>query len=306
MLKRIHFYLNAPDEEANYSIIHNEYHKYSILMNPYTQQACSSLTDFTFAHIIVEEQEHRLTITLNRPDKKNAMDPVLLREMAFALSYAKYNSDIWAVVIAANGTVFCAGADLNSFTNKQAQPTTSTVPMPNGDIVLGDLFTKLYKPCIAKVHAPVYAGGFLIICGCTHVIAVDSAQFSLPEVKRGIWPFQVMQSMLQIMPPRAVLDFCMKGKTVNATEALHAGLVSQVVTNAALDHEVNKLTAELFVNSPSAIRLGLKAYDELKSKSHEEAYTFLMQALSETIKTEDAAEGILAFKEKRKPNWKGK
>ncbi len=272
----------------------------------YTEKETNSLKSLTFAHLLVEEKDHLFTITLNRPEKKNAMNPVILRELAFALAYAHHAAAVWAVVIAAKGDVFCAGADLKAFSDKNPEPTVSTIPNPEKEIVIGDIFSQLHKPCIAKVSASVYAGGFLIICGCTHVISVPEAKFGLPEVKRGIWPFQVMQSMLQVMPARAVLDFCMRAKTVDAQEALNLGLVSQIVPAEKLDEAVQNLTAEILQYSPSAIRLGLKAFDELKSKPAAEAHSFLKQMLADVIHTEDAKEGIAAFTEKRQPVWKGK
>ncbi len=258
----------------------------------------------TFAHLLVEEKGHLLTLTLNRPEKKNALNPVLFKELAYALTYAGYSREVWAVVIAAKGDVFCAGADLKAFTGAEEE-TSSTVPDTNGEVVIGNIFNSLHKPCIAKVHAPVYAGGFLIVCGCTHVVASSDATFSLPEVKRGLYPFQVMQSLLQIMPPRAVLDLCIRAKILNSTEAEKAGLVSKVVEQNKLDEEVQSLVEEIFQYSPSAIRLGLEAFDNLKNIPASEAHSYLKQMLGECIQTEDAAEGMAAFVEKRKPVWKG-
>ncbi|HEY0262070.1 MAG TPA: enoyl-CoA hydratase-related protein, partial [Chitinophagales bacterium] len=158
---------------------------------------------------------------------------------------------------------------------------------------------------IAKVHAPVYAGGFLIVCGCTHVIASPNATFSLPEVKRGLFPFQVMQSMLNIMSARAVLDFCIRAKTADAIEAEKLGLVSKIVPLENLNSEVQNLVDDILQYSPSAIRLGLKAFDELKNIPASEAHSYLKQMLTEAVQTQDAAEGIIAFAEKRKPIWTG-
>ncbi len=271
----------------------------------YTSQQLSDFKKQTFAHLLYEEKNHLLTLTLNRPEKKNALNPVLFKELAYALNYAAHNNEIWGVVIAANGDVFCAGADLKAFAG-EVQETISTIPEPKKEVVIGDEFNHLHKPCIAKVHAPVYAGGFLIICGCTHVIATPNATFSLPEVKRGLFPFQVMQSLLQIMPPRAVIDFCIRAKSLTAAEAEKTGLVSKIVEAGKLDEEVKGLVNEIFEYSPSAIRLGLQAYITLKNIPHSEAHTYLKQMLSLAIATEDAAEGMKAFSEKRKPVWKGK
>jgi enoyl-CoA hydratase/carnithine racemase len=271
----------------------------------YSQEQALQLKQQTFAHLLVEERNHLLTLTLNRPEKKNALNPVLFRELSYALNYAHYNHEVWVVVIQAKGDVFCAGADLKAFVGGTSD-TTSTIPEPTGEVVLGDVFTSLHKPCIAKVHAPVFAGGFLIICGCTHVISSPNATFSLPEVKRGLYPFQVMQSMLGMMSPRAVLDFCMRAKTADAKEALQLGLVSEIVELENLDAAVLSLADEIMQYSPSAIRLGLEAFDELKNVAEKDRQQFLKGMLGKAVQTEDAAEGIAAFSEKRKPVWKGK
>ncbi len=270
----------------------------------YTTDQTLQLKQHKFAHLLVEESNHLLTLTLNRPEKKNALNPVLFKELAYALSYANHSRDVWAVVIAAKGDVFCAGADLKAFSGA-TEETTSTIPAPNGEVVIGNVFNSLHKPCIAKVHAPVYAGGFLIVCGCTHVVASSNATFSLPEVKRGLYPFQVMQSLLQIMPPRTVLDLCIRAKTLTATDAEKIGLVSKVVEQNKLDEEVQSLVDEIFQFSPSAISLGLEAFDNLKNIPVADAHQYLKQMLGECIQTEDAAEGMAAFIEKRKPIWKG-
>lgn len=270
----------------------------------YTEEQALALYSYTFAHLLVREENHLLTLTLNRPEKKNALNPTLFKELAYALYYAKYNSNVWAVVVEANGDVYCAGADLKSFSGSN-EPQTSTVPEPKSEVIIGDVFNALHKPCIAKVHASVYAGGFLIICGCTHVIASSNATFALPEVRRGLFPFQVLKSLLGIMSQREALDLCIRARTLTALEAHGLGLVSKVVELDELNTEVSALVQEIFQFSPSAIRLGLEANDQLKNLSDAEAHGYLKHMFEKAIKTEDAAEGIAAFAEKRKPNWKG-
>ncbi len=258
-----------------------------------------------FAYLLVEVKNHVLCITLNRPDKKNAMNPVLLAELAFSLAYAHYNNDIWAIVLAANGDTFCAGADLKAFAGDNQEISVSTIPQPNGEILLGELFTQVHKPCIAKVHANVFAGGFLLVCGCTYVIASDKVNFSLPEVKRGIWPMQVMQSLMQIMSPRKAVQLCMLGEPFNAQEAMQWGIVTKVVDANNLDKEVETLTQSICKQSPSAIRMGLEAFDNMRSISTHEIHAYLKKMLGKVLQTQDAKEGLTAFKEKRAAVWTG-
>ena len=274
-------------------------------MPAYSLEQTKNLHSQTFAYLIVEELDHALTLTLNRPEKKNAMNPVMMNEIVFALDYAHYSNKVWAVVIKANGDVFCAGADLKAFAG-QADVKKSTIPEPSSQVALGDAFVHLHKPCIARVHGNVFAGAHLIVCGCTHVIASKNVQFSLPEVKRGIWPMQVMASLAPIMPARQLLDYCMRAKPLYAEEALKIGLATQVVEVSELDNTVNSLVEEIKALSPSAIRLGLKAWDELKTVEPLRQHQFLLGMLQQVLQTEDAAEGLQAFSEKRKAVWKAK
>lgn len=272
----------------------------------YPEEQARQFQEHTFEYLEIEEADNILTLTLNRPQKKNAMNPQFMNELVYALSYAHYEKSVWAVQVQANGDVYTAGADLKAFAGEPQDNGQSTIPEPPDTVKIGEAFNRLHKPSIAKVHGNVYAGGFLIICGCTHVIASEKAKFSLPEVKRGIWPMQVMASMLQVMHSRQVLDFCMRGRTVKAQEGLGLGLATSVVPPDQLDQSVVEVLDELRQNSPSAIRLGLKAFDELREVSPAEEHAFLRSMLDEILQTEDAAEGLAAFREKRQPVWKGK
>lgn len=271
----------------------------------YSQQDIRNFNEQSFTYLLVEEKENVLSITLNRPEKRNAFHAPLANELAFALAYAHYNNAIWCVVLKANGPTFCAGADLKAFAGEITAEKQSTIPMPKDMVKLGDEFNGLHKPCIAQVHADVYAGGFLMIGGCTHVIAVEEAKFGLPEVKRGIFPFQVMATLEPLMSARQLLDLCIRAKTLTASEAKEIGLVSEVVTADNLENRVQELIAAIKEQSPTAIRLGLKAFQEMKTKNADEKHKYLHAMLMQCLQSKDAAEGLTAFKEKRKPNWIG-
>lgn len=271
----------------------------------YSAEQVADLSTQRFEFLKVDFNANVLRLTLNRPEKKNAMNPTLLNEMAFALTHAKHNNSVWAVVMAAEGNVFCAGADLLSFAGA-ATEMSSTIPDPNEPIRLVEVFATLYKPCIGRIHGPVYAGGFMIVSGCTHVIAVEQATFSLPEVKRGLWPFQVMAGLMNVMPHRTMLDLCMRAGTITAQQAKEAGLVTQIVANVdELDAAVTALVDDIKQYSPAAIRKGLEAYYTMQSKQGGELHNYMFEMLGKTLETKDAQEGLKAFMEKRQPVWTG-
>lgn len=278
-------------------------------MNPFFSDA-SRLISFT--QIIVEESKNVLTIKLNRPEKRNAFTPTMIAELAYSLQYAQHNSEIWCVVLEANGPVFCAGMDLNVFQNPDLDIKNEELPQPQREITIGDAFTMLCKPSIAKVEGNVFAGGFLFVCGCTFVIATENVEFSLPEVKRGIFPMQVMASLLKIMPQRKVLEMCVLGKSYTAKEAYEMGIVTHLVhsndnpneSKISIQEFVDELVNEILQNAPFAIRKGMEALNVLENIEESMKHAFLINQLNEIRKSEDAQEGINAFREKRKPIWK--
>lgn len=278
-------------------------------MNPFYTDATSLIP---FTQIVAEQANKVLTIRLNRPEKRNAFTPTMIAELAYVLQFAKYNNDVWCVVLEAEGGVFCAGMDLNVFHNPDLDIKNEFLPQPNREITIGDAFTMLCKPSIAKVLGNVYAGGFLFICGCTFVVATQNVEFSLPEVKRGIFPMQVMASLLKIMPQRKVLEMCILGKNYTAEEVFRMGIVTHLVpqkeypkqTQISIDDYTNQLINSVLENSPFAIQKGLEAFNELENIGEENRHSFLINQLNEIRKSDDAQEGINAFKEKRKPIWK--
>jgi len=263
----------------------------------------ASLTDHNFAFLEIAEADHVLQITLNRPAKKNALHPKMVEEIAYAFQYAHEQDDIWLIQIGANGNVFCAGADLKAMAGL-TEAHDSSIPKAKQPILIGELFNKVHKPTIVGVNGDVYAGGFFFLAGATIVIAADHIKLGLPEVKRGLYPFQVMAALLRVMPARKVLDWCMRGYNLPVQEAQTFGLVTEVVKSDALEERIAEIIAELKQNSPTAMRNGLKAYDHIQPA--QEAHQYLLQMLMETMRSKDGQEGLKAFREKRKPEWSGK
>lgn len=274
----------------------------------YTASQVAQLPAGGFRYLLATLDDHVLTITLNRPQKKNALHPPMLAELAFALAYAHHTPDVWLVVLAAAGDTFCAGMDLKALSQADGSKLGSdaeltSVPEPASPVRLGELMAGLHKPCIARVQGPVYAGGFLLVGGSNYVVAAESARFSLPEVKRGLFPFQVMAVLLESMPARIALDLCLRARTLSATDALSVGLVTEIAPVNDLDAAVSRLTNELKQFSPTAMQFGLRAFQQLKRLPSDEQQAFLYEQFQQLQQTPDAQEGMAAFLEKRKPRW---
>ncbi|WP_149240577.1 enoyl-CoA hydratase-related protein [Dyadobacter sp. 32] len=275
-------------------------------MRFYSREDSELYQKVEFRYIKTALKGHIFSITLNRPDKRNAFTPTMAEEIAFALAFAHYNPAVRCVILDAYGPVFCAGADLTAFHNPASDFKNDTLPSSREEVKLGDAFAQLLKPSIAVVEGAVLAGGFLIICGCTFVLSVEEATFSLPEVKRGLWPMQVMASLLPIVSPRKVLEMSITGRSYTAQEALSLGLVSDIKDKHLIGDEAQKLASMISSNAPFAICRGMESLQNLANIPADEQQTFLKKQLDKLLESEDAKEGALAFREKRNPVWKGR
>ena len=256
-----------------------------------------SLEGLNFEATKIDISNHVLTITLNRPEKKNALNNVMMNEICYALCYAKQERRIRVVIIAAEGDVFCAGADL------KREKAESNVPKIEGSDDISLLIRHLYKPVICKIQGSVHAGALLMVTNSTHAIAVDDAKFSAPEILRGVWPHMVMAGVFRVMPKRAGLDFCMRGQAIDAKKADEWGLINHSVPKNELDKVVSDMASDLANLAPGTMQFGLEAYVNQDGMNFDEALPYLGKKSAETFAGPDAQEGIAAFLEKRDPNW---
>ena len=259
-----------------------------------------SLEGLKFSTTKINIKNKIMTITLDRPEKKNALNNVMMNEINYALAYAKQEKAIRVVIFAANGDVFCAGADLSRTDSDSNVPKLEN----SNDISLS--LRHLYKPVICKIQGPVLAGALLIVANSTHALAINEATFSAPEIHRGLWPFMVMAGLFRVMPKRAGLDFIMRGKPIDSKKAEEWGLINESVKKEEIDKKVDKLAMELASLAPETMKFGLEAYEKQDSKSFDEALPYLKKQIAKCFEGEDAKEGISAFLEKRKPKWKNR
>ena len=150
------------------------------------------------------------------------------------------------------------------------------------------------------------AGALALVCGSTFVIAEQTATFSAPEIDRGLFPMMVLASLFRTVSKRNGLDLVLTGRKFSANEAEDMGLINRAVPSEQLDEEVAALAQTIASKPPMAIRLGLQAYHQQEQKSFEDALPFLSEQLMAVLGTEDAQEGIMAFLQKREPEWTGR
>lgn len=153
-----------------------------------------------YKYIKVDKQGHQFILTLARPDKRNAFTPTMVNEVAHAMDRANHDPGIKVVLLKAEGPVFCAGMDLKAFQNPDSDVINPAIT--NCDISLGEVFDQLTKPSIAVIEGDVIAGGFLFVLGCTYAYCSKEVRFRLPELALGIFPMQVMASLLKVMPQK--------------------------------------------------------------------------------------------------------
>jgi enoyl-CoA hydratase/carnithine racemase len=245
-----------------------------------------------------------LRLTIDREDRRNALSWSLIAELRDALAVAKRDDSVRVVVLTGAGTTaFCAGADLEEMTG------AGFTELHDARGRLADLFRDLYalgKPTIARVRGYALAGGFGLALACDLLIAADDAVFGTPEIGLGLWPHMITVPLVRAMPPKRALELMLTGRRVGAAEADRIGFVSRVVAAGELDAAVDEVAAELASRSPIALRQGRDSFYAVWDQEVDASLRLLHPLLSITAATEDAAEGIAAFREKRTPEWRGR
>jgi len=254
--------------------------------------------------VIIEKRDQALWITINRPDKRNAINAGVVEGITRGWKQAHDDPSVRVIVLTGAGDkAFCAGADLQS----TGAAFSFDFSKPNVDYAdLLRLAQNATKPSIARVNGTCMAGGMGLLCMTDMAVAADNVQFGLPEVKVGVFPMQVMSLLQDIAPRRLIAEWSLTGEPFDAQAALAAGLLNYAVPAAELDAKVEWLAKRLTDKSPTAIRRGKYAMRAIASMSFDESIAYTESQIALLAMTEDAKEGLKAFAEKRKPVWPGK
>jgi enoyl-CoA hydratase len=244
-------------------------------------------------------------VTIDRPERRNAMSYGVMSGLRDAMARAAADDAVRVVVLTGAGDkAFCAGADLTGIAEN-----TGAAAAHEGRGHLANLFRDMWslgKPVIARVRGYALAGGFGLACACDMIVASDDSVFGTPEINVGLWPYMITVPLLRSMPPKTALDLMITGRRVSAEEGARLGFVQRVVPAADLDATVDALAAELAGRSPLIMRWGRDSFYRVLEMDADAALSYLQGMLTVTTQTEDAAEGVAAFAEKRKPVWKGR
>ena len=246
----------------------------------------------------------RATITIDDPERRNPLSNAAMDEIAGMVERAAADEAVRVIVITGAGSqAFSAGGDLSG----------GFVERPIADHQARGALARLLlslrscgKPTVARVNGHALAGGFGLAAACDVVVAVEEATFGTPEIKVGLWPMMITAVLQRVMPRKAALELMMTGRRISADEARRLGVVSRVVPTGELDEAVDLVVSSLASASPAVMRLGRDAYYAVEDLGFEAALDQLHAGLTAVASTEDAAEGVAAFLEKRHPRWRGR
>lgn len=244
------------------------------------------------------------TITINRPERRNAINPEVVRGILRALKDADEDQSTRALVLTGAGDkAFCAGGDLGGMTGdgKVAQHLERSE--------IGDLFVAMRRsrlPIVARVNGHALAGGFGLMLACDLVVVTDDAEVGTPEIDIGLWPFIISAVIQRDVPRKVALELMLTGRRMPAEEAARWGIGNRVVPRASLDAAVGEITSSLVSKSPLIAALGKRSFYRAEDMPFESAIAYLSGMLTVALESEDTVEGVTAWMEKRAPQWKGR
>ncbi len=246
------------------------------------------------------------TITLSNPERRNAIGPVMVNELLWALSDAHEDDGVRAIVLtgAAEGRAFSAGGDFSQMTGGGDGGPQLPPKGDYADLLLA--MTRAEKPIVARVNGPAMGGGLGLVAASTFAVAESGAKLGTPEIDVGLFPMMIMAVLARLVPRRALLEMMLFGRKHSADEAKAIGLVNRVVEPSELDTAVREITDMIVGKSPIALALGLRAFAAQDDMALADALPMLRGKLGECLATDDAREGLMAFLEKRKPEWRGR
>lgn len=257
--------------------------------------------------VLYSLKDHVARVTIDRADRMNAVDEETADELEAIWQRIEADRDVRVVVLTGSGEkAFCAGADMKAGGNALSGLEYWAHARAGGFGGLA-LRKSLHVPVIARVNGLAVGGGFELVLGCDIVVAAEHASFGLPEAKVGRMPLDGGMILLpRMIPQKIAMGMLLTGRRIAAREAQGYGLVNEVVATPELDQAVDRWVAEILECAPLSVRAIKECVKETSDLSIDEAQAKRLPALVEALQSEDADEGPRAFREKRRPDWKGR
>lgn len=255
--------------------------------------------------LTVEFAGHVATVTLNRPDVRNAFNEAMIADLTSAFTALGTRDDVRAIVLAGNGKAFCAGADLN-WMRKMAG--YSDEENRADALRLAHMLSAIYrcpKPVIARVHGDAYAGGMGLICAADIVVAADTVHFCLSEARLGLMPATIAPYVIRALGEQASRRYFVTAEVFDCATALRLGLVSEAVSAGELDATVRRIADTLCANSPNAVRECKQLVQDVANVTIDDTLIDDTALRIARIRaSEEGRDGVSSFLEKRMPRWR--
>lgn len=257
------------------------------------------------AVLLKEISDGVLTLTLNRPEKHNALSLELMSELENALREARTDDAVRVIVLRGSGKSFCSGADLGNLDEVRKNVIVLREHLSHYGNLLVEL-TNAGKPTIAAVHGHALAGGCGLAVTPDITFAAESCKFGIPEITRGIWGMMITAPIARLIGVKKSLEYMYTGDWFSAAEAERVGLINHTVPDDKLDETVNAFAHRLASRSPLALKFGREGMYKSRDMEFGKSMDYLHDLVVLLTASEDAHEGLSAFLEKREPVWQGK
>ena len=243
------------------------------------------------------------TLTLNRPEARNALSVSLMTALEAALEELRATADIKVVVVGGNGPAFCAGHDLREIRARPRREAHRALFAQCSRLMTA--IVRFPKPVVARVSGVATAAGCQLVASCDLAVAAEEARFATPGVNIGLFCSTPMVALSRAVGRKAAMEMLLTGDAISAVRAREIGLINRVVPAAALDREVAALAGAIAAKSPLVLSIGKEAFYRQLEMGLDDAYNYASEVMCLNMAKRDAEEGIDAFIEKRAPVWRG-
>ena len=255
-------------------------------------------------HLLIQVIDKVATVTLNRPDVRNAFNDEVIVEMTTAFNALGASADVRCIVLAASGTAFCAGADLNWMRSMADYSREQNLADAGRLAAMMHAVYACPKPTIARIQGDVYAGGTGLVAACDIAVSSETANYCLSETRLGLVPSTISPYVIRAMGARAAHRYFLTAERFTAAEAWRIGFVHEVVTATELDNKVAEVAQALVNAGPEAVKLCKKLVQDVAGHDITPALVQMtVESIADVRVSPEGREGLQSFLQKRKPNW---